>query len=315
MSILRISASSKKYGGNLYEDFLDRTYSGDDYETFCPKNHFENRFISYLTFPLFYLRLLWVSIINPAVYVIQPLETVLWLNPKKKNIVIFHHFDPSFSNFLSRLNQRVSFFFLKANKSRIYRIVVVSQYWREFLIDRGFVNVEVIYNCFDLERFSEIERRVVHGQKFSIYIGNGHPKKGCGEVAKALGNLDVKLITTGYSNYSYPNVENYSLSYMDYLQLLKDVDLVITYSLFKEGWCRTAHEALLVGTPVVGSGAGGMKELLSGAGQVSVSSINELREYVAGVICGDILPKEINMNYVRSYSYSLFAEKWRKLIG
>ena len=44
--------------------------------------------------------------------------------------------------------------------------------------------------------------------------------------------------------------------------LLQAASVAVTMSKFNEGWCRTAHEAMLCKTPVVGSGMGGMGELL-----------------------------------------------------
>ena len=58
------------------------------------------------------------------------------------------------------------------------------------------------------------------------------------------------------------------LSFQEYLILLKASTVVLTMSLFKEGWCRVAHEALLLGTPVIGSGAGGMTEVLAQGGGI-----------------------------------------------
>ena len=59
-------------------------------------------------------------------------------------------------------------------------------------------------------------------------------------------------------------VVNLSLNYKEYLCLLKASSVVVTMSKFKEGWCLTAHEAMLCKTPVIGSGKGGMRELLEG---------------------------------------------------
>jgi len=49
----------------------------------------------------------------------------------------------------------------------------------------------------------------------------------------------------------------------DYFDFLRQCRLVVCNSKFKEGWCKVAHEAISVGTPVIGSGSGGMQELFS----------------------------------------------------
>ena len=48
----------------------------------------------------------------------------------------------------------------------------------------------------------------------------------------------------------------------EYNVLLKNAKATICMSEFKEGWCRVLHEAAIHGTPILGSGLGGMKELL-----------------------------------------------------
>ena len=51
-------------------------------------------------------------------------------------------------------------------------------------------------------------------------------------------------------------------------------------SKFLEGWNRTAHEAMLCRTPVIGSGTGGMRELLLGGQQIICEDIKTLPEIV-----------------------------------
>ena len=68
------------------------------------------------------------------------------------------------------------------------------------------------------------------------------------------------------------------LSFQEYLILLKASTVVLTMSLFKEGWCRVAHEALLLGTPVIGSGAGGMTEVLAQGGGLSCERAENLEK-------------------------------------
>ena len=69
-------------------------------------------------------------------------------------------------------------------------------------------------------------------------------------------------------------------SFGDYLKLLKASWVVLTMSKFKEGWCRTAHEAMLLKTPVIGSGTGGMRELLENGKQIVCPEFDNLREKV-----------------------------------
>ena len=52
-------------------------------------------------------------------------------------------------------------------------------------------------------------------------------------------------------------------------------------SKFKEGWCRTAHEAMLLKTPVIGSRPwAAMKELLDGGKQTVCQDFKNLEKEI-----------------------------------
>ena len=55
-------------------------------------------------------------------------------------------------------------------------------------------------------------------------------------------------------------------------------------SQFAEGWCRVAHEAMLCGTPVLGSGKGGMRELLEPGRQIICGDFGALRHEAEGLL-------------------------------
>ncbi|AOT09717.1 glycosyltransferase [Pseudoalteromonas luteoviolacea] len=322
MKVIRISASNAKYGGNVYEKMIDSALSGENsVETFhCMPD--VSGYLKYLMVPIFYLRVFFKSLFNRADIVIQPLESVFWLNKRKKNIVLLHHFDPSYSNSLSRLNQAFTFWLLKINMNKVDKLVVVSNYWKREMEKVGFKDVTIAYNAFEIDKFKEkklsdsIFDELKNNGKLNIYIGNAHPKKGYFKVVDAIGDLSVNLISSGYQN-SAPDtdrVTNYTLNYDSYLEMLKSVDLVITYSQFKEGWCRTAHEALLLGTPVVGSGFGGMGELLEFSGQDICASDSELRKVTQQFIKDRSSMKAIDQSYVESFSIERFNLTWQKII-
>ena len=92
-----------------------------------------------------------------------------------------------------------------------------------------------------------------------IYIGNPLRKKGTDRVAAALKDRGYVLVATGISDVRLPALQ-LLLQFREYAALLHSVGLAITMSQFNEGWCRQAHEAMLCGVPVIGSGMGGMRE-------------------------------------------------------
>jgi glycosyltransferase involved in cell wall biosynthesis len=106
---------------------------------------------------------------------------------------------------------------------------------------------------------------------------------------------------------------NLNLSYGEYLLLLKSSSVVITMSTFKEGWNRTAHEAMLCKTPVVGSGLGGMQELLDGGGQIICEDFSQLREKVLYVLDHPEIGEK-GYEFAKQFTIERFNEAWLNLI-
>jgi glycosyltransferase involved in cell wall biosynthesis len=168
-------------------------------------------------------------------------------------------------------------------------VVTVSKYWEARLRGLGCARVQTIYNGFREADFvirdDEVAsfRRRFGWTKPVVYIGNHHPGKGILQSYEALKGLDVHLVTSGKWLANVPPI-NLELSYRDYLCLLRASSVIVTMSLFHEGWCRTAHEAMLLERPVVGSGFGGMGELLRGGSQIVCSRFEDLRSHVEALL-------------------------------
>ncbi len=117
--------------------------------------------------------------------------------------------------------------------------------------------------------------------------------------------MDVHIVTSG------------NLNDRNYLRLLKLSSVVITMSKFKEGWCRTAHEAMLCKTPVIGSGKGGMKELLALGGQIICKDFEFLKENVE-LFLSNTKGREIvgqnGYNFTKDFTLDRFKKSWSKLI-
>jgi len=241
----------------------------------------------------------------------------------RKHVVILHHIDTSgFDNrtFYDYFTKR---FFKKVQLADV--VVVVSEYWKNILTKLGCPKVVVIHNSFDLTQFEFDKQELtdfcrklgIPNDKPIIYLGNARPEKGYLESYEALKNIDAIFLTTGKKNTNLPILHTY-LSYRDYLRLLRISSLVITMSKFNEGWCRTAHEAMLCGTPVIGSGRGGMRELLQKGGQIICRDFSKL-----GPLVADLLNDKIRLaymavkgkEYASQFTIDHFRENWLDLIS
>lgn len=238
---------------------------------------------------------------------------------KGKQIVIMHHLD--FTAF--PLLARPPFFFLTKlfyrNLKKVDAIVTVSEYWRQHFLERGYSNVHTIYNSFDFSQYQIPDSEIVEFRKKYelegkpiLYLGNCQRAKGVVEAYNALKGLDAHLVTSGRLQVKMP-ARNLEIEYKDYLRLLKASSIVIAMSKFKEGWCRTAHEAMLLKTPVIGSGIGGMKELLDGGDQIISESFKDLLGKVEYLLAQPNTRKELGekgYRFAKQFSMERFNKEW-----
>jgi glycosyltransferase involved in cell wall biosynthesis len=210
---------------------------------------------------------------------------------------------------------------LLPNARRCERVVVVSRYWQDYLSDLGIRNAEVIYNAFDTEKFavSDDEVRAFrerHGLvgKPVVYIGNCQQKKGAPAVWRALRPHGYHLVTSGFSDVTLP-VQTFLLPYDKYILLLAACDVVVTMSEFNEGWNRTAHEALLCGTPVIGSGTGGMGELLKGGCQLVCQQVADLPQMIQLAIARRRELGTQGHGFATQFTVDRFNRQWLGLIA
>jgi len=324
MTIGWVEISKKRYGGIIYNEAARNALSKDfDVNLIvCEPKYFKN--IRYLKIPesFFYLsklkdkRDLWIRDFYSTI-------TLPFDKTKGKNLVVVHHVD--FSTF--PLISRPIFYFLKKvfyyNLKRVNGILTISEYWKNYFLKKGYKNVYKIYPAFNLVNFNISDEELLGFRKeFSlenkpiIYIGNCQKAKGVVESYEALKDLDVYLVTSGEQMVKTPAL-NLNLSYKNYLKLLKASSVVITMSKFKEGWCMTAHEAMLLKTPVVGSGLGGMRELLEGGKQIICEDFGSLREKVEYLLVHSEVREKIGedgFNFAKNFTLERFKEDWLSLI-
>jgi glycosyltransferase involved in cell wall biosynthesis len=220
---------------------------------------------------------IWLHDMNTIIYPHKKLEG--------QHVLLFHHIGGDVPSPYNKINNFLNKRFYQKLDETNY-IVVVSKYWEEFFEKKGFKNIKIIYNPFDLQNYQSNSEQVQDFKlkynlqdKPIVYIGNCHELKGVNESYNSLKDLDVNLVTSGRKRANIP-VVNLNLEFREYLLLLKASSVVVTMSQFPEGWCRTAHEAMLCHTPVIGSGKGGMKELLDCGNQLICTELDKLKSFV-----------------------------------
>jgi glycosyltransferase involved in cell wall biosynthesis len=238
----------------------------------------------------------------------------------KKRIVIVHHFDNTFLLHQKLYNLLEKIFWFRMRHSPDV-IVAVSDFWKKIFQAKGVKNIKVIYNSFDTinvskEEIKKFKKKFDLEGKSIVYIGNCQEIKGVVESYKALAHLNVHLVTSGKQRIDLP-AKNLDLTKAEYYTLLAASSIVITMSKFNEGWCRTAHEAMLLGKPVIGSGRGGMQELLHAGHQTVCSSFDDLESLTSRLLNNRLLRKKQGLagfKYASKFTKEMFQKEWFKLI-
>ena len=253
---------------------------------------------------------------------VRNFDSVLTLpydHTRGKNIALIFHIDfSSLPRYLRPLGTGLGKIFYRHLKN-VDALVTISKYWQDHFMDRGYPNVHLIYNAFDTDQFHFDEEEILKfretfqlGGKPILYLGNCQRIKGVVEAYSHLKGLDAHLVTSGRKEVDLPTL-HLNLTYRDYLLLLKSSSVVITMSKFKEGWNRTAHEAMLCKTPVIGSGQGGMRELLEGGRQIICEDFNDLKEKVLYALTH---PESGGMGYpfAKEFTVERSGGEWLKVM-
>ena len=255
---------------------------------------------------------LWISSYLPTI-------SMNITKPKGKVISLFFHLDdkgypnPLISKLIRQLYYRQARY--------CDGVVTIAVYWRRFLEQNQIKVTDVIYWGFDTSKYEFSKEEVeAFKQKYSlqhkpvIYLGNCQPEKGVVEAYHQLKYLDAHFITSGEERVNIP-ARNLILSYQEYCLLLRASDVVLTLSKFEEGWNATAHEAMLAGTPVIGSGLGGMAELLEGGGQSICNDLASLPELVSYALQNSTELGERGRCFAAQFTLQRFAEAWQELVS
>ena len=315
--------SSKKYGGLIYgeqsREALSKNFDLDFIN--IEGKYFKNKYLKAIE-SLFYLsklkkkKDLWIRDFFSTLT--MPIDKT-----HSKNLVIVHHV--GFANL--PLIFRFPYFILEKiyyhNLKKMDAIVVISEYWKNYFLEKGYLNVYKIYCRFDLNNFNISEQEVADFKKKNkldgkpiIYLGNCQRSKGVVESYNALKDLDVYLVTSGRRQVNIPAI-NFNYNYREYLKLLKASSVAVTMSNIKEGWSITTHEAMLLKTPVVGSGKGGMRELLEGGKQIICEDFKNLTKKVEYLLKNPEERKQMGQDgydYAKDFTVERFEQSWVEII-
>ena len=236
--------------------------------------------------------------------------------------VIVHHLDFS-ANRHARIYRQLGPYILHCLRNAA-KVVTVSSFWKRYLEDRGVAGVELIYNPFPVKEFlfsddqvETFKRRFGLLGKPILYLGNHAIGKGVEQAYRALRGIDAHFVATGKNVGRLDGLRTEYFQARDYQLLLKASDLAVTMSTFDEGWCRSTHEAMLCETPVVGSGRGGMGELLRGGEQVVCETFDELAPQVSSLLANPLHRKAIGRRgfaFAKQFTVERFTLAWRQLI-
>ena len=311
----RIDLYKSNYGGRHYERMIDDCLSNmiECYYIFNNKNKLG------IIFKILY-NLIKLNFFSKKNHLLT-FQTIPFINLFKKNILIIHHIDIRYSSLLMRLYYYYCFICIYLFKSRISKIVVVSKYWKDYLEKRGFTNVQIIYNSFDTSNFhiSEDEVRLfklkykLDLDKPIIYVGNIISRKGFDKVFDLLKNESYTLVGSGTNHYDVDGLICFNLSYREYLILLKSSDLILLMSEFIEGWNRTAHEAILLNKKVIGSGSGGMRELLQTENRIIANNYDNFNSMVRKELKNN--NKDLAPITIQNYNKKYFEKKWLNVLN
>lgn len=311
--VVKIDINDKIYGGRVYENEMVKQLDGyvEFDRVFIMKHKLWvlniMRFIGVWFHYKFFFK--GVLLLTNA--------TTLFAGLFSTNIVIIHHIDSHISLRPMRLYDYLCDKYLFLRAKTFDKIVVVASIWKELLAAKGLSNISIIYNSFDPDDFvfspddiQGFKAKYKLNEKPIVFLGNGIKGKGADVCYDILKDMDAHFVTTGKMDFDIP-VIHLTLNYSEYKLLLASSSVVLTMSEFNEGWNRVAHEASLCGTPVVGSGRGGMRELLEIAGQ-TVSDFDHLKNNVLARLDKYDGPTErlkaLNMDYFKKSWEQVFKE-------
>jgi len=316
--ITHLVATKGRYGGGIYGAYISDLKGVDTLALI--KYAKKNKILKLLEyyFNLYY----YMRNAKDGDTSIRNIDSSLFFSKKEKSILVFHHYHPTAKNKLLLGYQKWAYRNLVKNLDKIDILVVVSRYWQEHFESLGVdkSKIHTIYNPFEVEKYApkpkeEIEnfrKRLNLSDKPIVYIGNLQEEKGAIGVYHALKHLDIEMVASGIAHIDLP-VKHFELSFGEYIMLLQLSSLSVLMSQIKEGWNRVAHESLLCRTPVIGTGYGGMGELLEGSNQTICRDFSKLPQLVEEKLKNPKVSEE-SYNYVALFDTNRFNKAWEEIL-
>ena len=328
-NVVRFRIGGNASGASFYENMIEKAITDNNtlfvkFGTFKPekKSWHLFRIVTYLAFWFHAHAKLWFSDISVAI--VSP-GCMLFLPKKTKVICIIHHYDPTPFRGLRQLYAKLAYCLVKHQKERIDCVITGAKVWKRFFERQGFKKVLIIQSAFYVDEMLRVVKdgggkKLLKQHNLAtdryIYLGTFNPSKGQNLTAQEISDLGYTLVATNpraNTKVSCGQVKVISASFAEYNHLLKNARLAIAMSTFKEGWCRVLHEAAIHGTPILGSGLGGMRELLK-LSMTRPSSFKSLRGDVIERLSQPKLSDEIIKNFT-GFTSEKFKKEWLKVIS
>jgi glycosyltransferase involved in cell wall biosynthesis len=253
-----------------------------------------------------------------AVHILEPYP-IAFGRPNKSamRIGIIHHIETERAR--KSWKYRIFYLLLMSQLKKMDLVVTVSQLWKDYLMEKGCKRVEVIYNSFNKKDYDFRHEELRAFKRYLgldannklIYIGNAGNGKGVQSVYEKLRNSGYQLVMTGASNEA-PElpIKFFNLEVVEYRKLIASCDVVLAMSNMMEGWNRIAHEAMLARVPVIGSGSGGMRELLEKGNQIICSDIEELNSKIIYALANKEKLGQDGYDFVKELDEEYFKKTW-----
>jgi glycosyltransferase involved in cell wall biosynthesis len=280
----------------------------------------------FLAFIIFWLRAHYMLFLGHVdIAVVSP--WMMFIYPKGVSVIcISHHYDPSIFKGMRKIYVKLSHWLFIYQSSRVDTVVSCSKYWSRYYKEIGFKKTTTIFNGFDIKSMDQSLVKQDNNsvlKKFNLiskkyfHLGSYGVAKGQKIAVKYLKDLEFPMIATSSSKEilrdDLKDVYFINASFDEYSILLKNAKAVICMSEFKEGWCRVLHEAAIHGTPILGSGLGGMNELLE-VGGFTASTADKLRDDLDVRIKEGSLSND-KVNLYRAFTLERFYKAWRNCVG
>jgi glycosyltransferase involved in cell wall biosynthesis len=326
-NVVRFRVGSKNSGAGFYESNIDKAlnnYNGINY--IVRSESFSRSATGILSFICFWVvSHLYIYFRRPDIIIISP--GMLFVIPKNIRVIcICHHYDPSVFKGFSYFYSVLAMWFLKLQSNKIDSLVTGAKFWKNYFEENGFKNIDIIYSAFDIDSMDKslkINNNKIlekYGLKSGEYIHIGGYGEYKGQI-KLLNNLREHNLTLVATSPSPVNVSSFNghnlfkvlnLNFDEYNIVIKNSIGVVAMSEFKEGWCRVLHEAIIHGRPILGTGLGGMGELLDMA-NVQPNNFNNIESSILELSKAKVSYEVINK--FRGFTVNEFQMQWIEVLN